>query len=178
VTVIDSADGTAATLHPYAGQTVTFRTSPDTGYTLTRMSYTYTDPTTGQTVTKALSRISGTGRAGTNAVYSFVMPDADVTLNAEFGVNHRTIHKEIAGEGVLIIQEQADGTAATLYPQPGSKVRFKAIAASGYKLTNIYYTVEGQDKHLALTRVEGTTNVYEFTMPNWDVTLHAVYAEK
>jgi hypothetical protein len=178
ITVIDSADGSAATLFPEEGATVTFRTSPDTGYTLTRMSYTYTDPATGQTVTKALTRVSGTGRAGTNAVYSFTMPDADVTLNAEFGENHRTIHKEIEGEGVLIIQDQADGTAATLYPQPGDKVRFKAIASSGYELTNLYYTVEGTTKHLALTKVDGTTNVYEFTMPNWNVTLHAVFVEK
>jgi hypothetical protein len=178
VTLIDSADGTTATMYPRTGDTVTFRTAPDTGYTLTRMSYSYTDPTTGKTVTKALSRISGTGRAGTNAVYSFTMPDADVTLNASFGENHRTIYKQIDGQGVLIIQQQADGSPATLYPQPGDKVRFKAIPARGNKLTNIYYTVEGQTKHLALTRVEGTTNVYEFTMPNWNVTLHAVFVEK
>jgi hypothetical protein len=178
VTLIDSADGTKATLWPHAGDTVTFRTSPDTGYTLTRMSYTYTDPTTGQTVTKALKRISGTGRAGTNSVYSFTMPAADVTLNASFAENHRTIHKQIDGQGVLIIQQQADGSRATLYPQPGDRVRFKAIPARGNKLTNIYYTVEGQTKRLALTRVEGTTNVYEFTMPNWNVTLHAVFVER
>jgi hypothetical protein len=178
VTIIDGADGTTATMYPYAGDTVTFRTSPDVGYTLTRMSYTYTDPDTGESVTKALTRISGTGRAGTNSVYSFTMPAADVTINATFGENHRTITKDITGEGLLMVVDNGDGVAASLYPQVGTTVRFKAIASSGYELTNLYYTVEGTTKHLALTKVDGTTNVYEFTMPNWNVTLHGVFVEE
>jgi hypothetical protein len=178
VTIIDSADGTTATMYPCAGNTVTFRTHPNTGYTLTRMSYTYTDPDTGKTVTKALKRISGTGRAGTNSVYSFTMPDADVTLNATFSVNKRTITKDISGSGLLMIVNNGDGVTASLYPQVGTTVRFKAIPSSGYKLTSIHYTIAGTTKPLALTKVAGTTNVYEFTMPNYDVTLTGTFVEK
>ena len=157
--------GDGATLYPHAGDLVRFRTSPKTGYTLTRMSYT-----TASGKTRALSRVEGSGKAGTNSVYEFTMPAENVTLNATFAENHRTIYKEIVGNGQLMLVDNGSGKA-TMYPKPGDKVRFKAIPGSGYKLTNCNYTLSSTGKTLALSKVAGTTNVYEFTMPNEDVTL-------
>ena len=157
--------GDGATLYPYAGDLVVFRTSPKTGYTLTRMSYT-----TESGKTMALTRVEGSGKAGTNSVYEFTMPAENVTLNATFAENHRNIYKEIEGNGQLMLVDNGSGKA-TMYPKPGDKVRFKAIPGSGYKLMNCNYTLSSTGKTLALSKVAGTTNIYEFTMPNEDVTL-------
>ena len=157
--------GDGATLYPHAGDLVRFRTSPKTGYTLTRMSYT-----TESGKTKALTRVEGSGKAGTNSVYEFKMPAENVTLNATFAENHRYIDKVINGSGQLMLVDNGSGKA-TMYPKPGDKVRFKAIPASGFRLTNCNYTLSETGKTLALTKVSGTTNIYEFTMPNEDVTL-------
>jgi hypothetical protein len=72
--IADPSDSSAtATKYPAAGQKVFVRINADEGASLTRASYT--NATTGKTC--GMQKV-----AGTTNVYSFTMPNADVTINA------------------------------------------------------------------------------------------------
>lgn len=169
----------APTLYPKAGEVVYFRTVPELGYTLTRMSFTTAD---GQTM--KLDRVSGTGKAGTVSTYTFVMPDCDVTLNAEFGVNKRPITKNVTDGCNLMLcgpdgKATSDTTIATMNPVVGQTVYFRAVAAPGFSLAkcNYQFTDEsGNVVTMPLTSEGG--GLYSFTMPNYNVTLNGVFEQR
>lgn len=162
------------TLYPKAGDVVYFRTTPDAGYTLTRMSYTTV--TSGRTI--ALQRIEGTGKAGTNSVYSFIMPDEDVILNATFGENIRPIAKNVtAGNNMMMCDKNGNlitgDQAINMMVQVDSMVYFKALPAKGWKLSrcNITYGTS------TVACTSYGNGVYGFKMPNYNVTLNATFVQ-
>lgn len=171
-----------ATMTPAAGKTVYFRTNPNVGYTLSTFNVTYIDPKTKKQVKltngNGITRVSGTGKAGTNSVYRFTMPAAPVTLSATFAVNKRDIAKSIYGGGQLMLCG-ADGKAsssATMHPQVGTNVYFRSVPDSGWALQKINITFKdesGATVKLGLTKVR--TGLYTFKMPNYNVTLNGEF---
>lgn len=168
-----SKDTSVVTMHPQAGAMVYFRTIPEPGYTLTRMSYT--PASTGTPI--GLQRIMGNGRPGTTSVYCFKMPNCDVTLNATFGTYTLNVNKNIAGSGqaMLVGSDGKTSASATMYPKRGETVYFKSIPGEGYKLStlNITYWENGKKVTRGLTK-EGAS-LYSFVMPNCDVSLNATF---
>ena len=172
--------GDNPTMYPYPGDTVTYRTEPNLGYKLETFNVTYVDPATGKqvkyNVDNGIERISGTGKAGTNSTYAFTMPYADVTINATFAENHHQVSKWVSGSGSVTLVANDEGVS-TLYPKPGDTVRFKVVPSSGYRLIACNYTFDSTGGTMALSKVSGTSNVYELAMPNDDVTINAEFEE-
>ena len=83
VIIVKGGNGMPPTAYPHAGDVVTVKASrASSDSKLVRMSYTYTDPQTGEQKTKACKRF-GEWKPASN-VYTFEMPQTGVTLNAEW----------------------------------------------------------------------------------------------
>ena len=190
-------------MHAKPGTTVVFRTIPDPGMTLATFNVTYIDPQTGKKVVlitdKGITRLHGTGHAGTISEYSFPMPDCNVTINATFKANENkyAIVKNITGNAASTSKlmlvgsdgkpagETSDAVAPTMQPTAGSKVYFKSVPGAGAKLTkfSVTYTYELLDGTTAqrvltvgnggITKMSG--GVYCFTMPAYKVTMNAEF---
>ena len=188
----------SATLYPYAGDEVVFRTIPDAGKELSSFNVTYRDPATGKTVKlvtgKGIVRRAGTGAPGTISEYAFSMPDCNVTINATFKDNTRTyaITKSMTGTGkagsnLMLVgsdgkvgSQTKDSVKPTMNPKAGQKVYFKSVPAKGAKLTkfNVTYSyvgLDGKKVNVKLVTGKGITShgggLYSFTMPCYPVTL-------
>lgn len=102
-----------------------------------------------------------------NGVYSFEMPEADVTVGATFKENdkHTITVSPTAGGNVTVNPE---GQVAA-----GKQVTVEAQPLMGYEVTNIVYYPSNQGS-IAPTDI---TTEKSFPMPNYDVTVKATFKE-
>ena len=154
---------------------VTLTVTPDAGYAIGTVSYT---PEGG----------SATTITPVNGVYSFTMPDANVTVSATFTAIHYTIN--------LDVQPAAASTAGCTIPLPsqasvfleddvskstvGQKVTFRMHTETGWVVPSGYLpTVSYSGGTCTVTRENTDTDgaTFSFTMPAADVTIRATFAE-
>lgn len=160
--------------------TVTLTVTPDAGYAIGTVSYT---PEGG----------SATTITPVNGVYSFTMPDANVTVSATFTAIHYTIN--------LDVQPSAASTAGCTIPLPsqasvflednvskstvGKVVTFRMhtetgwVVPSDYLPTVSYTDANSQTQTCTVTRVstENDGATFSFTMPAADVTISATFTD-
>lgn len=139
------------------GDNVTFTVALSDNYTLT--SLTVTGNTNGQTISYT---DNGDG------TYSFVMPDQDVIIIANFSLLQYNIHTVCnPPEGGSI-----DGVPSASVA--GTTVSFTVTPESGYEVNEVTLTNEVTHETITLTPdVEGN---YSFTMPDGAVTITAYFA--
>lgn len=138
------------------GQTVTFTINDiATDYTLAEV--TLTNETTGEITT--LTPSSGT--------YSFVMPDAPVTITANLKTMHmvRATWNPVAGGSVTI----GDGTFPAYYND--EDVNFTVDVNPGYVISSIAVTAGSNN----VNYTDNGNGNYSFTMPTSDVLIHVEY---
>lgn len=162
------------------GAEVTLTVTPDAGYAIGTVSYT---PEGG----------SATTITPVNGVYSFTMPDANVTVSATFTAIHYTIN--------LDVQPAAASTAGCTIPLPsqasvflednvskstvGKVVTFRMHTETGWVVPSNYFPkvsytdANSQPQTCSVTR-ESTENdgaTFSFIMPAADVTISATFTD-
>ncbi|AEF81497.1 InlB B-repeat-containing protein [Leadbettera azotonutricia] len=136
-----------------AGDTVYLIINAETNYRLTINSLTVTGSSGNVSVNE------------TNGLYSFSMPDSDVTVNANFEYFQvQTYNVNISGtltHGHIVSNPStaAEGSVVYLFVEPNT----------GYQLSTGSLTVSG------VTHIEGSGNIYFFTMPASNVTAQAQF---
>ena len=132
------------------GDTVTVTVTPDNGYDLTSLAYTKGGVSTPITAT--------------NGIYSFVMPDGVITINAVFTkvrffvtVPNNIDHGTVSADATGVIS----GTTITVTATPDA----------GYELKSLSYTPDGG----SATAIDITSTPYTFNISNKDVTLAATF---
>lgn len=102
--------------------------------------------------------------------YSFVMPDADVTISAVFEQYLYNIVKDVTVGGDVEVQETADA---------GALIFFTAVPAEHYELNQIVITYEDETGEPVNVdyQAEEAENTYSFFMPAADVNLLVEFAE-
>ncbi|MBQ9465815.1 MAG: chitobiase/beta-hexosaminidase C-terminal domain-containing protein [Muribaculaceae bacterium] len=102
--------------------------------------------------------------------YSFVMPDADVTISAVFEQYLYNIVKDVTVGGDVEVQETADA---------GALIFFTAVPAEHYELYQIVITYEDETGEPVNVdyQAEEAENTYSFFMPAADVNLLVEFAE-
>ena len=128
-----------------AGETITVTATANEGYEV-------------GSVTATGVTLSG----GTNGVYTFTMPTADVTVNATFKAKTFTITKSAVTNGSLTVAANAAF---------GDTVKITATPASGYKVIKVTVT----DAAGKAVTVSGSGNNYTFKMPAGNVTVAATF---
>lgn len=148
------------------GETVKFKVTANEDYALSSVVLTYTD---------GLSPVVRELFADASGVYSFVMPDADVTITAT------------AVRNVFNINTMADTytTIDTNYvtkAEAGELVAFMVeVTDPNYRLMNVIVVGEDSATIIPVTAVKlGDDAIYTFTMPAEDVIIltNAVQAER
>lgn len=101
--------------------------------------------------------------------YSFVMPDADVTISAVFEQYLYNIVKDVTVGGDVEVQETADA---------GALIFFTAVPAEHYELYQIVITYEDETGEPVNVdyQAEEAENTYSFFMPAADVNLLVEFA--
>lgn len=156
-----AAAGSVGTGGYAVGSTVNFTVTANTNYAISSVVMTYTDGVS--TVIRELNSADGN--------YSFIMPDADVTVTATatqnvFNINTVSdVHSGIT----------ASGTSAEV----GASVSFNVAVDADYVLRNVI--VEGKTSGtyipvIAEQQADGTVDYY-FTMPAEDVIIYAQTAQ-
>lgn len=136
------------------GTAVSFTVTANERYTVASVVLTYTD---------GLSPVVRELHPDENGVYTFVMPDADVTVTAKAVQNVFSIFTQTDANGSIRVAQYAAANDA---------VEFTVTVNEGYVLSNIYArTASGKIVALAALDVENGT--YLFTMPAEDVTIYA-----
>ena len=145
-----------------AGETVTLNAHPINAYhELTALSYRYTE--NGQEVTKHIEVVAG------QDLYTFVMPDADVRVEATFTQQGQQ-HAILFGQAQLAhCTAPADSNPAQAYP--GKHVTLCIRPDDGHVVTSV--TVMGQDG-MTVPVVQETASLWSFTMPDQPVSVSAV----
>lgn len=141
------------------GTTVTVTPTAASGYYLDNVTVTYTVDGVDQSVT-----VTDNG----DGTYSFVMPDVDVTVTANFASGYRIYAECLPPEGGSISVASA--------AQAGETVTFSVSENAGYVLTNLalYDDVSGQ---YIYPDYNAANNTYSFTMPSANVYIDAFFGE-
>ena len=114
-------------------------------------------------------------------VYSFIMPEGNVTVTAYFTDGVYEITKDIDGNGSLTITGE-DGNVTDV-AEEGEEIRITASANTGYRLGDIYvnYTDADDEDQVIYPEVEyknnGNVDYYWFEMPEYDVEIYADFGE-
>lgn len=142
-----------------AGETVTFVVTPDYGYELESLTYTYRPNTSGAFFTIENNRIDH-------------MPATDITVSAQFKLKtlNVTVAANIANGSVTI----KDGkTTATM----GETITLEVNPATGYRLKRLIVTHPTGDGtgQSTITPTLNTDGLYTFAMPGTDVTINAEF---
>ena len=140
-----------------AGETVTFTVTTNAGYQLDNVEVTYGysqavldytyDPTTG--------------------VYSFVMPDDDVKIFADYSVGNYSITTSVLpseGGSIDVVSEA----------EAGETVAFTVVTNIGYALVSVTVTVDATGQEVDVN--DNGDGTYSFVMPEGDVTIRAYYS--
>lgn len=138
------------------GTAIQFTVTPNEGCAVDSVVLTYVD---------GLSTVIRELHPDGNGVYTFIMPDADVTITAKAVQNVYSIFTSTdANAGINLSSNKAAAD---------SVVSFTLDVNEGYTLKELYVLTES-GKPVALSVVEG---VYTFVMPREDVTITAVTAK-
>lgn len=163
ITTIVNPEGAGTITAPadaIVGTTVTFTVGTNEGYQLDQVQVTYGsnlaildytyDPETG--------------------VYSFVMPNDEVRIYADYTRQSHGITTVVNPEGAGTITVAADAFA-------GETVNFTVTTAeAGFTFESVTVVVDGTEQTVALT--DNGDGSYSFVMPNEDVTITANFALK
>lgn len=161
ITYVVNPDANAGTItgptSTSLGTTVTVTPTAATGYYLDNVTVTYTVDGVEQSVT-----VTDNG----DGTYSFVMPDGDVTVTANFAEGYQIFAECLPPEGGSI------SVASTA--QAGETVTFSVSANTGYVLTNLvlYDDVSGQ---YIYPDYNSDNDTYSFTMPSANVYVDAYF---
>lgn len=162
ITITAPAGATTAEV----GGTVKFKVTADKDYALSSVVLTYTDGPS--PVVRELF-------ADENGVYSFVMPDADVTVTATAVQNVFNINP-MAGTYTTI------NTNGVTKAEAGEMVAFMVeVTDPNYRLLNVVVVGEDSQTIIPVTAVKMSNDtIYTFTMPAEDVIIatNAVQAER
>lgn len=134
-----------------AGQTVTLTPKPAGGFAVKEITYTYTLGGTEETKTVTADK---------GGIYSFTMPDADVTVSATFmQANYYTVKLGVLTNGTASLSHES--------APEGQKIVVTATPNSGYQVSGVSYTPEGENKTSVLLQ----DGEYAFKMPGANVTV-------
>lgn len=152
VTVDNNLTGGSVSVSPTSGdgnETITVTVTPDTGYVIGTVTYSYGD--NDYTITP------------NNGVYSFTMPEADVTVSATFNRTYT----------VTVTQPAAGGTVSVSPSEPqiaGTTITLTATTSTGYQFGS--WDVTRDDTNAA---VNVSNN--QFSMPSSNVTVTATFTK-
>ena len=133
------------------GETITLTVTPNEGYNYIDKSLTVKAGEETITVTPA-----------GNGTYTFIMPDANVTVSATFAEKLYTVTIEDCVGGTATI----DGESSKQFAAKAT-VALSIKADEGYKFSHIVYTYDGENK---------TSEQTTFPMPASDVTVKVFFA--
>lgn len=142
-----------------AGRSISFTVTSNAGYALTDVTISYVDE-------NDVSQII-TLTPGENGTYNFIMPSANVTINANFA------HIPY---GISTVCEPTEGgtisVASSAYT--GDRVDFTVEKTPGYQVSSVTVTndVTGQ----VISSYQGQDGQYHFTMPDAAVTITANFS--
>ena len=160
-----------------AGDVITVTATPAPGYELTALAY------------------NGTAIDITSTPYTFIMPNADVTLTATFSLKDYVVAYQVtpstaaanSGNRVgLISGAPYDTQTQASHSQMGTSVTFKLYTGNGWQIDDANVSVAYTDANgnpATLTPTKGDTNsddggygtYFTFTMPGSDVMINAAY---
>ncbi|MGM9554244.1 MAG: InlB B-repeat-containing protein, partial [Faecousia sp.] len=145
------------------GELIEFTVTADADYALKLVTVSYFDGTS--FVVRELT-------ADENGVYSFYMPDAEVTITAKAVQNVYSIFT--SSDAHTLIQVVNGNKAAV-----GETVLFTVeVTDENYEPDNVFVsTASGKPIALSVIHIEGTFFAYAFTMPAEDVTIYADAAQ-
>lgn len=157
--------GDAADFNEYAGKTVTFTIKENYGYALTDYTFRAYIPLTGANVPVEVTYLG-------DSTYSFVMPHANVVIDAYFLVGRYLVSTKCVPENGGTI-EIIRGLEDNNHVQHGSLVVVKPVPNEGFALDSIYVVNDQTQDTLELSDYGDGT--YGFRMPYDNVTVVAVF---
>ena len=152
-TVIITPEGSAQS----PNTEITLTAQPEPGYEL--KSITVLDAQQGEVLL--------TGSATDPNVWTFVMPNRDVTVSAVFALKQYSIKTLIKGEGTITVAENKTTAVA------GEAVSFTVAPGVGRKIQTV--GVSSETGAAEVTEADGS---YNFTMPIGDVQIAAYFADE
>ena len=160
-------------------ETITVTVTPDAGYELATLTYT---PEGG----------SATAITASGGVYSFMMPAANVTINATFSKAWNTIAYTVspANSGEVWVNPSGDSGFGTVTidgnvyttTQMGTSVTIKLVPGNGYSINTLNITdANGAPVSYNTGETNGSHNgwgtYYTFQMPDTAVTIAATFKQ-
>lgn len=154
--------------------TISVNVTPATGYMLTQLYYTYTDPLSGDS--KQVNLLTN-GSQKESRDYTFTMPASDTVVHAVFAqITYKVINDTTDPNGVVTIAKTdvAYLDTATFNVKPNEGYRIDTVTA--------YYVDElGKDQTITFTDVQPNATTggvdYSFVMPASDVHIVATFAK-
>ena len=156
----------------YSGTKVTITTVPAAGY---RMVFGY--PKAYRTDTPATT-IEVTPVTGSDNTYTFTMPDYPATVEAKYEKIPYAVSFAAPANGSLALDTAGTSLTSGTELVPGTTVTLTTTPATGYRLAFGYpkaYRTDASATMVVVTPVAGRDNAYSFTVPEYPVTVEAVY---
>ena len=156
----------------YSGTKVTITTVPAAGY---RMVFGY--PKAYRTGTPATT-IEVTPVTGSDNTYTFTMPDYPATVEAKYEKIPYAVSFAAPANGSLALDTAGTSLTSGTELVPGTTVTLTTTPATGYRLAFGYpkaYRTDASATMVVVTPVAGRDNAYSFTVPEYPVTVEAVY---
>ena len=146
-----------------AGDTVTLKVEPKTGYALTSLKYTAGNETT-------------TISAAKDGRYSFEMPAADIEVDATFAPTHEVTIGETS-HGAIKLDGPNGKTVEKLEAVKDAIVTLSATPSSkSYAVKSVTYTPKNGKKAVDITNTLNKDGKYVFSMASSDVEVNAEFA--
>ena len=154
--------------------TVTFTVKPDLGYAIDTVTATYNDGIEDQTITfqSVVPSVYDANSGTVQAVYTFVMPDADVKIDATFKpMSYVDVVKIEQGNGESIM----NGVKTTkISAETDTEVVIVPVPAVGFEVESV--TAE-TDAHVDVSLTENTDGSYTFKQPADEVTVTVKFVQ-
>ena len=158
------ANGGTITVSPasaYPGETITVTATPEDGYILKTGDLWLSG--SGSTEIKRISENT----------FTFVMPGADVTVNAWFQNKadiYVNIGNSVSGNGSLQFETSQSSVKC------GSTAKVRPVAEEGSHLADIYaMTTDSLGNPCRIELAQDESGCYTFTVPSYDVTVYATF---
>lgn len=136
---------------------VNFRVLDRGGYTLSKVYYV---------VDGAETLISETS---THGIYSFVMPNKNITVYAEYKIINYTVSKGSTENGSFVILKNGEGAeSATIEDE----LVVTVTPDENYIIDELYYQLDGQSTKFNISLTDGN---YKFDMPAGNITVTATF---
>ena len=144
---------------PYAGDVVQVECDPYGGYRLASLGYY---PEGHPESVTAIPQ-------GSDGTWSFVMPECNVVLTAEF------VEQQQHTVTCSYVPEQGSVWTDTASVYDGEAVVVYCSAGADYRLVSLYYTLDSDPEQANVPIDQGTDGTWSFVMPVDDVTVWAVF---